>query len=31
MMRVETAIAEIWVGLLAALGKISCDDLVHVT
>jgi hypothetical protein len=30
MMRVETAIAEIWVRLLVALGKINCDDLDHV-
>jgi hypothetical protein len=30
MMRVETAIAEIWVRLLVVLGKSNCDDLAHV-
>jgi len=29
MMQVETAIAEIWIRLLVALGKISCDGPAH--
>ena len=30
MMRVETAIAEIWVRMLVPLGKISCDGSAYV-